>query len=213
MEVAATRSELFVRRGQIDLSRQGRDLLKEKRTLLRAAFDRLSARILEATAVLEEHCARGRLLLGETVAIEGPEPVASAGLAAVGEVEIERRVEHIAGVSLEHFDRSPVRRPATARGYGLATTSARIDAVAEAFEHQLDLLLGVVAVELSLRRLAEEIAVTTRRVNALEHVLIPRLEAERHYIEMVLEEREMEDHVRLLRARGNRDRRRDQETT
>ena len=213
MDVPATRTELFARRGQIDLSCQGRDLLKEKRTLLRAAFDRLSTRILEATATLEEHCSRGRLLLGETVAIEGPEPVASAGLAAVGEVEIERRVEHVAGVSLEHVDRSPVRRPPTERGYALATTSARIDAVAEAFEHQVELLLDVVAVELSLRRLADEIAVTTRRVNALEHVLIPRLEAERHYIEMVLEEREMEDHVRLLRARGHRDRRREEETT
>jgi len=209
MEVAATRSELFARRAQIALSRQGRDLLKEKRTLLRAAFDRLSVRILEATAALEEQCARGRMLLGETVAIEGPEPVMSASLAAIGEVEIERRVEHVAGVSLEHVDRSPVRRPATERGYALATTSARIDAVAEAFEQQVELLLDVVAVELSLRRLADEIAVTTRRVNALEHVLIPRLEAERRYIEMVLEEREMEDHVRLLRARGHRDRRRE----
>ena len=84
---------------------------------------RLSARILEATATVKEHCARGRLLLGDTVAIEGLEPVASAGLAAVGEVEIERRVEHVAGVSLEHVDRSPVRRPATGRGYGIRCAS------------------------------------------------------------------------------------------
>ena len=210
MEVAATRNELLARRAQIALSQQGRDLLKEKRTLLRAAFDRLGARFLEATAALEEQCARGRLLLAETVAIEGPEPVTSASLAGAGDVQIERRVEHVAGVSLEHVDRSPVRRLATGRGYTLATTSARIDAVAQAFEQQVELLLDVVAVELSLRRLADEIAVTTRRVNALEHVLIPRLEAERQYIEMVLEEREMEDHVRLLRARGHRDRRREQ---
>jgi hypothetical protein len=46
-----------------------------------------------------------------------------AGLAAVGEVEIERRVEHVAGVSLEHVDRGPVRRPATGRGYGIRCAS------------------------------------------------------------------------------------------
>ena len=43
-------------------------------------------------------------------------------------------------------------------------------------------------------------------MNALEHVVLPRLEAERAHISLVLEEREMEDRVRLrrMRARGRR---------
>jgi V/A-type H+-transporting ATPase subunit D len=50
--------------------------------------------------------------------------------------------------------------------------------------------------------LAEEITRTTRRVNALEHVVIPRLESERDAIQAVLDERELEDRVRLRRARA-----------
>ncbi|MGE5636718.1 MAG: V-type ATP synthase subunit D [Nocardioidaceae bacterium] len=207
MHVAATRSELLARRAHIALARQGRDLLKEKRTMLRREFDRLSASVLRAMETLEERCAQGRALLGHTVAVEGPEAIGSAALAAAGRVELDRRSKLVAGVPVEEIHRSAVRRPRTGRGYGFAGSSARVDMVAEAFEGQIDLLLDVVATELSLRRLAEEISVTTRRVNALEQVVIPRLEAERDYVEMVLEERELEDHVRLLRARTHRDRR------
>jgi V/A-type H+-transporting ATPase subunit D len=67
----------------------------------------------------------------------------------------------------------------------------------------LDRLLEVAALELSVRRLADEIARTTRRMNALEHVVLPELEAERAHIALVLEQRELEDRVRLLRMRSN----------
>jgi V/A-type H+-transporting ATPase subunit D len=52
-----------------------------------------------------------------------------------------------------------------------------------------------------VRRLAEEIGRTTRRVNALDNVLLPRLAAELGYIQMVLEEREREDLFRLKRVK------------
>jgi V/A-type H+-transporting ATPase subunit D len=81
-------------------------------------------------------------------------------------------------------------------------TTPRIDVAAASFERLLDLLLDVAAAELSLRRLAGEISRTTRRVNALEHIVVPRLERERDAIEMVLAERELEDRVRLRRARA-----------
>ena len=55
--------------------------------------------------------------------------------------------------------------------------------------------------EMRLRRLAEEIGRTTRRVNALENILIPRLQTQLDYIQMILEEREREDLFRLKRVK------------
>ena len=95
----------------------------------------------------------------------------------------------------------------TDRGYSLVATRARIDDVAERFEAVLDSLLDIAALELSVRRLADEIARTTRRMNALEHVVLPGLESERAHIALVLEEREMEDRVRLRRVRSKGERR------
>jgi V/A-type H+-transporting ATPase subunit D len=124
-----------------------------------------------------------------------------------GEVEVDVSTRNVAGVPIVEIETAPVARARTARGYSLTATSARIDAVADRFEAVLEKLLDVAALELSIRRLAEEIARTTRRMNALEHVVLPALEAERAHIALVLEEREMEDRVRLRRARASRSRR------
>lgn len=200
--VSATRSELLARRSRIALAAQGRDLLSEKRAALMREFQRIGASVLDAMRELEVGAAHGRRALGEALALDGPEAVGSAAVAAAGSVRLELRTRSVAGVPVVELEHDPVARPRTGRGYGLSASSARIDAAADAFERQLDRLLDLVAVELTLRRLAQEIAVTTRRVNALEHVVIPRLEAERDFIAMVLEERELEDRVRLMRTRG-----------
>ena len=205
-QVSATRSELLARRARIRLAAQGRDLLKERRTALVHEFNRLGASALASIDVLDRDAADAGRLLGLAVAAHGPEPVESAALAAQGEVKVNLRTRSVAGVPIVEIDTEPVARARTDRGYSLAATSARLDEVAERFEAVLDRLLELAVLELSVRRLADEIARTTRRMNALEHVVVPRLESERAHIDLVLEEREMEDRVRLrrMRSRGAR---------
>ena len=206
-QVSATRSELLARRAQIGLAAQGRDLLKERRSALVHEFNRLGASALASIDVLDRDAAAADRLLGLAVAAHGPAPVESAAFAAQGEVEVILRTRSVAGVPMVEIEAEPVARARTDRGYSLAATSARLDEVAERFESVLDRLLELAVLELSVRRLADEIARTTRRMNALEHVVVPRLESERAHIELVLEEREMEDRVRLrrMRSRGARE--------
>jgi V/A-type H+/Na+-transporting ATPase subunit D len=202
--VSATRSELLARRAQIGLAGQGRDLLSEKRAALMREFQRIGASVLASVRELERGAAAGRRALGEAVALDGPEHVGSAAVAAASSIGVELRTRSVAGVRVVELSHDPVARSVVARGYALPSSSARVDAAADAFEHQLERLLDLAAVELTLRRLAEEIASTTRRVSALEHVVIPRLEGERDFIALVLDERELEDRVRLIRAKGAR---------
>lgn len=202
MQISATRSELLARRTQITLAVQGRELLKEKRSALLREFTRLGASVLEAMQALERGASDADRVLGDAIAAHGPERVHSAALAAQGEVELTLLARSVAGVVIVEIENDAVARPRTGRGYSIAATSAHLDATAERFEAVLDGLLTVAALELSLRRLADEINRTTRRVNALEHVVVPRLEAERAAIALVLEERELESRIRLLRARS-----------
>jgi V/A-type H+-transporting ATPase subunit D len=201
-QVSATRSELLARRARIRLAAQRRDLLKERRVALVHEFNRLGASALASMDALERDAADAGRCLGLSVAAHGPEPVESAAFAAQGEVELSLRTLRVAGVPLVDITKEPIGRARTDRGYSLAATSALLDEVAERFEAVLDRLLELALLELSVRRLADEIARTTRRMNALEHVVVPRLEAERARIALVLEEREMEDRVRLRRMRS-----------
>jgi V/A-type H+-transporting ATPase subunit D len=201
-QLSATRSELLARRLQIALASQGRDLLKEKRAALMVEFGRLSTGILEAVETLGNRAAASAGALSDAVAFDGSEMVGSAAIAASGDIVTRLSASNVAGVRVVELEHDRVSRARTGRGYSLVATTPRIDVAAASFERQLDLLLDVAAAELSLRRLAGEISRTTRRVNALEHVVVPRLERERAAIAIVLAERELEDRVRLRRARA-----------
>jgi V/A-type H+-transporting ATPase subunit D len=79
--------------------------------------------------------------------------------------------------------------------------SGRIDAAAERYEEQLDLIITLAETETSLKRLGGEIQMTRRRVNALEQILIPELKKQARYIENAIEEREREDLFRLKKVK------------
>lgn len=206
-QVTATRSELLARRSQIALAAQGRDVLKEKRDALMEAFRATVDVAVAKSGALEMAAAAGRQALAAAEAGEGPDAVRSAALAQPGEITLTTRAESVMGVRIADIRYEPLGRDRSARGYSLAGSSPRLDRVAEQFETELALLLDLATVELRLRRLADEIGTSTRRINALESVVLPRLEREREQIKSVLDERERQDRFRLKRFTTRRARR------
>ncbi|MBE7556051.1 MAG: V-type ATP synthase subunit D [Anaerolineales bacterium] len=206
-QIRATRAELLAKKKQIVLARQGRDLLKEKRNALLKELMRTAEQVLRDSDELEKIVGESVAALALAEAVDGPEVVQSAAFAAQGQITLAVSVANIMGLLTPIIEHKSVVRGPLDRGYHLAGVSSRIEAVAESFEHQLDLIIELAASEMRLRRLAEEIGRTTRRVNALENVLIPRLEAQRAYIQMVLEERERENLFRLKRVKLKLERR------
>jgi V/A-type H+-transporting ATPase subunit D len=200
-QVRATRAELLAKRIQIGLARQGRDLLKEKRNALLRELMRVAEQVMRSGDELEQRVSEAITSLAAAEALDGPETVRAAAFAARGQVNLEVTGANVMGVPVPAIERKSVARNLLNRGYSLPTVSSRIDGVAESFEILLDCAIEVADSEMRLRRLAEEIGRTTRRVNALDNVLIPRLETERNHIQMVLEEREREDLFRLKRIK------------
>ncbi len=200
-QIRATRAELLAKKKQIVLARQGRDLLKEKRNALLKELMRTAEQVIRSSDELEQSVGESVAALALAEAMDGPEAVQSAAFAARGHVSLTVKVTNVMGVLTPVIEQKRVGRGPLDRGYSLTNVSSRIEEVAEIFETQLDLIIELASSEMRLRRLAEEIGRTTRRVNALENVLIPDLEAQRNYIQMVLEEREREDLFRLKRVK------------
>lgn len=200
-QVRATRAELLAKKNQIALACQGRDLLKEKRNALLQELMHTAEQVMRSSEELERDVGQATVALALAEALDGPEAVRSAAFAAQGQVMLEVTGTNIMGVPVPLIEQKSVARGPLTRGYSLPGVSSRIDAAAEAFEILLDLIIEVADSEMRLRRLAEEIGRSTRRVNALDHVLIPRLKAQRDYVQMVLDEREREDLFRLKRVK------------
>ncbi|RLE87557.1 MAG: V-type ATP synthase subunit D, partial [Thermoprotei archaeon] len=87
------------------------------------------------------------------------------------------------------------------RGYILSDTSLYIDEASRRFEELLKLSIELAEVEKALERLGIEIRKMRRRVNVLEHILIPRIQATIKYLSMKFEEREREERARLKRVK------------
>jgi V/A-type H+-transporting ATPase subunit D len=195
--LSITRMELLARKAQIALASQGRDLLEQKRTALMKELLTTVDTVMEHAGALQEAATRAHEALARAEAIAGTEAVQAAALAARGDFPLEVYTASVMGVRVPHIERKRVARPFSGRCYSPVATSLTIDEAAEAFETEVDVIINLAESELRLTRLAAEIQRTSRRLNALDHLLIPRLEAERDAIQTALDERERADHFRL----------------
>jgi V/A-type H+-transporting ATPase subunit D len=141
----------------------------------------------------------------------GPEAVCAAALAARSEFPLEVSARSVMGIRVPEIEQKRVARPLSGRGFSYVATSTTIDEAAEAFETKVGIIMRLAESELRLRRLAEEIQRTSRRLNALDHVLLPRLEAERSMIQAALDERERADRFRLKLMKRILERKRESE--
>ena len=85
--------------------------------------------------------------------------------------------------------------------YGFAFTSGDLDGAVEALAAVFPAMLRLAESEKACQLMAAEIEKTRRRVNALEHVMIPQLQETIHYISMKLDENERSTQVRLMKVK------------
>lgn len=200
-KVTVTRMELLVRKEQITLAWQGLELLKQKRTALLQELLQVADRAMARSEALQEAAVAARQALARAEAMAGGMAVRSAAMATRSELPLAVSTVNVMGVSVPVIEQKRVSRSVLGRGYALAGVSPTIDEAAAAFEAEVDSLIELAESELRLKRLANEIQRTSRRTNALEHIVLPRLEAECKAIAVALDERERADHFRLKRVR------------
>jgi V/A-type H+-transporting ATPase subunit D len=199
--VSPTRMNLLALKAQAALASQGVELLKKKRDALMKEFFAVVGAVLSSRERLTALCQEAYVELAIAVAREGRERLESAASAGVRDPRLDIGVKSIWGVKVPTIRVSDLRRSLLERGYSPTGTSARADHSAEKFETILNLLQEIGSVETQLRRLGAEVRRTTRRVNALEQVVLPRTGNQIRFIRAVLEQREREDTFRLKRIK------------
>jgi len=196
-QISPTRMTLLQKRNQKKLAEKGADLLKKKRDALVAEFFDLVGEALEAREKLSSSAREAYLALFLAKAFDGPAEVEALALGVPSVEEVAAEVENVWGTKVPRFR---VTWPAKVMA-SLIATGGQTLAAQRAFRAFAEALVAVANTETRLKRIGEEIKKTTRRVNALEQVVIPGLDAQIRYIRQVLEQREREDNFRLKKIK------------
>ncbi len=85
--------------------------------------------------------------------------------------------------------------------YGFAFTSFELDDAVMSLNDILPDLIKLAEIEKSCEIMSAEIEKTRRRVNSLEHVMIPRYQETIKYISMKLEENDRSSRTRLMKVK------------
>ena len=130
------------------------------------------------------------------------EALNTAMLAPKQEIQIETGVRNVMSVEVPVFHVT-TRTPDTNDmfSYGFAFTSSDLDDAVQSLAACLPDLLRLAEVEKSCQLMAAEIEKTRRRVNALEHVVIPQTQESIKYITMKLDENERSTQIRLMKVK------------
>jgi V/A-type H+-transporting ATPase subunit D len=184
------------------MARKGVGLLRSKRDALASDFFKLMSSLLAGRERLEDSLRHATKALTVARALEGEEALASLALAGAREIPVEIERRRVWGIPTPEVSGPRLLRAADARGVPPQGFSLGAAEAARAHEEALEILLNICSREIRLRRLGEEIRKTSRRINALERFVIPRLDREVSRIELALEEREREDLSRLKRFKA-----------
>ncbi|HBT64837.1 MAG TPA: V-type ATP synthase subunit D [Ruminococcaceae bacterium] len=202
INVNPTRMELTNLKRRLVTARRGHRLLKDKRDeLMRRFLDlvkenkQLRKKVEQAVYEANAHMAIARSLMQREV-------LDTALMQPKQHVELEIDRENVMSVLIPRFhtkfssaDRNDMY------SYGYAFTSGDLDAAVKVFSDMLPSMLRLAEVEKSCQLMAVEIEKTRRRVNALEHVMIPQFEETIRYITMKLDESERSATTRLMKIK------------
>lgn len=201
-QVNPTRMELTRLKKKLVTAVRGHKLLKDKRDeLMRQFLDK----VRENKALREEVetalvSANQNFMLARAGMPD--EMLNTALLAPKQELTISAGTQNVMSVEIPDFDfktRTPDQNDMYS--YGFAFTTGDLDDAIFSLSEVFPKMLKLAEVEKSCQLMAAEIEKTRRRVNALEHVMIPELQTNIKYITMKLDENERSTQIRLMKVK------------
>ena len=198
IRVNPNRMELLKLRRRGVVARRGHKLLKDKLDELMKEFQaRIGAnRKLRAEVERDLFSAYSQLAIARAEAGQGvlePALMAPAPTPLLGVEE-----KNLMSITVPMFSLDELPEPG---GYSLATTPAVLDAGLARLAAVAPRLVDLAEREKAIELLAAEIERTRRRVNALEYVLIPSVDATIRDIQMKLDEAERSNLTRLMKVK------------
>ena len=183
-------------------AQRGHKLLKDKRDELMRQFMNLIRENKQLRTEVEEGIAEANKYMAVAGSVMQREVLETALMLPKQEVELEVSEKNVMSVYIPVF--SPKYRTGDTDdiySYGTAFTSVDLDGAINALSEIFPKMIRLAEIEKACQLMADEIEKTRRRVNALEHIMIPDYQETIKYITMKLSENERSTTTSLMKVK------------
>ncbi|MCU6762763.1 V-type sodium pump subunit D [uncultured Roseburia sp.] len=201
-QVNPTRMELTRLKKKLVTAVRGHKLLKDKRDELMRQFLDLIRENMDLRLKVEKGIKDANTNFVIAKASMSNEGMHTALMVPKQGVYLESKKKNVMSVDIPVFEYNT--RTADENdiySYGFAYTSSDLDGAVKSLADVLPDMLKLAETEKACQLMAAEIEKTRRRVNALEHVIIPETQESIKYITMKLDENERSTQIRLMKVK------------
>ncbi|XP_039293308.1 V-type proton ATPase subunit D [Nilaparvata lugens] len=184
-------------------AQKGHSLLKKKADALQMRFRLILSKIITTKSLMGEVMKEAAFSLAEAKFTTGDFNQVVLQNVTKAQIKVRTKKDNVAGVTLPVFE-SYQDGTDTYELAGLARGGQQLAKLKKNYQSAVKLLVELASLQTSFVTLDEVIKVTNRRVNAIEHVIIPRIERTLAYIISELDELEREEFYRLKKIQDKK---------
>lgn len=201
-DVKPTRSEELKLKEKIELAENGHEILEKKRDGLIHEFMQIANDAQDMNKELADLYSQAKLKMMLAKIYDGEDTIEANAMSVKTQPYIETDTQNIMGVLVPEIkSETKIEKSLLDREYGITSASSRIDSVAEKYEKLLQKVVETAETQTKMLKLLDEIEKTKRRVNGLEHKIIPDMNDSLDQVSQTLEEREREETFRMKKVK------------
>jgi len=188
-------------------AQKGHSLLKKKADALNLRFREILKKIVDNKVLMGDVMKEAAFSLAEAKFTAGDFSHTVIQNVSQAQYRVRMKKENVVGVFLPVFE-SYSDGPDAYDLTGLGKGGSNITKLKKNYSKAVELLVELATLQTCFITLDEAIKITNRRVNAIEHVIIPKIENTLTYIVTELDEMEREEFFRMkkIQAKKKRDR-------
>lgn len=203
LPIFPSRGAQMLMKSRLKGAQKGHSLLKKKADALQMRFRTILGKIIETKTLMGEVMKEAAFSLAEAKFATGDFNQVVLQNVTKAQIKIRTKKDNVAGVTLPVFEYYQDGTD-TYELAGLARGGQQLAKLKKNYQKAVKLLVELASLQTSFVTLDDVIKITNRRVNAIEHVIIPRIERTLAYIISELDELEREEFYRLKKIQDKK---------
>ncbi|CAO3624267.1 unnamed protein product [Cunninghamella blakesleeana] len=203
ISIFPTRMALTTMKQKLKGAQTGHSLLKRKAEALTKRFRTITQKIHELKRKMGQVMQQASFSLAEVQYITGDISYQVQEASKSAQLRVRAKQDNVSGVLLPTFEMFTEGGNAF-EFTGLGRGGQQVQKTKEVYANAVETLIELASLQTAFVILDEVIKATNRRVNAIEHVIIPRYENTIKYIISELDEQDREEFFRLKKVQGKK---------